>query len=643
MSNFFSAYQGLAGILDPQRVFDQDSARAAIGDAFGPDASPDVIAAGSLVAARTPAVPMRASNEKTLCLFTGRIYNLDAVTKGLGVHGECVEVALAAAYDAHGPAVLEHVSGSFVVVFWNATQRRGLVAQDQLGSRSLYYCQSGPRLVFASDVFPILRLLPRRPSPDRVAIVHLLAGRSAPVELTPYEGIRRATAAHLLELVDGRWERRRYWAPRYTPPPRRSRIEVREELWAAVSDSVQARIRDVASVGLIMSGGLDSATVAAAMAEAAKEGNSRIGAYSAVFPDLPRCDESPRIELLAEQLGLAGAEIEPRSRGVVALSLEYLRRWDLPNTGSGYLLEYPLIERAASDGVSVLLDGQGGNELFSLPYYLPADRLRHGRLISSIRLARAFPLALYPAPWKQTYAIWKLFALKGALPYSVHDAVRRSRGFERYAPNYLTPEAARLCFEVHDPWVWKQTDGPLWWAFKLDLMTRGWEQTRLTEYLRHRAAAGGMEARSPLMDLRLVELSLAIPPEMGFDARHDRPLVREALDGRIPDSVRLWREKSNLAPFYHQCAIEDLPAYRRILQAPDAEVRALVKPEIVEQLLGDPPAVGDQGWAKWLPRVWSLFLVESFLRQQSDPTFAERFLELGDVPRPAHRVHRARQ
>jgi asparagine synthase (glutamine-hydrolysing) len=638
---FFSAYEGLAGILDSNRIFDQLSAHVAVGGAFGPDAAPEVVAAGSLAVARVRGRLVRPSREGTVCLFVGRINTLDRASGQLN-QGELTEEAIAAAYDAQGSAVLENLCGSFVLVLWNETRRHGLVAQDQLGSRSLYYWRSGSRLLFASDVFPILKLLPRRPSPERVAVVHMLAGGTAPLELTQYEGIKRATGAHVLELVDGRVERRRYWAPRYVHPPRRSRVETSEELWSAVSDAVRVPLRNAEPVGLIMSGGLDSAIVAAATAKSAAESRDQLRAYSAVFPALPRCDESPRIRLLAEHLDLGGAEIEPCPRGLVAVSLEYLKRWDVPNTGSGLVLEHPLVERAAGDGVRVLLDGQGGNEVFSLPYYLPADRLRHGRVISSIRLARAFPLALYPAPWKQTYAIWKLFAFKAAFPGSIHAAIRRSRGFEHYTQKHLTPEAAKLFFDGHAPWAWRKSDGPLWWAFKVDLMTQGWEKTRLTEYLRQRAAARGMEALSPLMDLRLVELALTIPPEMEFDARHDRPLVREALHRRVPDQVRLWREKSNLAPFYHHCAIEDLPAYRRILLAADAEVRAFVKPEVVEKLLADPPRVGDRAWAMWLPRVWSLFQVETFLRHQSDPTYVDRLQESRDVRRPAGKLHRAR-
>jgi asparagine synthase (glutamine-hydrolysing) len=646
VKSFFSTYQGVAGIFDPGQMFDEERARATVGDAFGAECSPDVLWGGPMAAARTPRGSRGAVFGETICLVTGWLNDPDAIANRLGRPGESVEAAIAAGYATRGPAVLDVLSGSFVVLLWDATDRRGVIAQDQLGTRSLYYYEWGTKLVFASDVFPILRLLPRRPAPDRVAVAHLLANYAIPRARTPYDGIRRAGAGHLLEFVDGRWTQRRYWAPRYARPEPRSIEALARDLWDVVSKAVGTRTRDADLVGLIMSGGLDSATVAAAAAETAAPNGSNVRAYSAVFPELPRVDESHRIELLFKHLGLLSVPLEPRPEGIVAAGLAYLAQWELPGSGPGYAFERLLVERAAEDGVTVLLDGQGGNEVFGLSPYLPADRLRRLRLVSSLRLIRALPLAHHPAPWKKTLAMWKTFALKGALPVSVHGAIRRVRKDEHYLERFLRGDTAKLVIETYDPWEWKRAaDGPLWWAFKTHLATQVWEEAGLPEYLRHRAAVGGIEARLPLMDLDLFTFCLSIPPDAEFDARHDRPLARRALAGRVPDSVRLWREKSNLAPFYHQCAVgADLPAIRRLLQAPDSEIRAFVRPEAVDDLLREPPQVGDPGWIGWLPQVWSLLIVESFLRYHLDPGFVSRILASPDVrpprarPRPSARA-----
>jgi hypothetical protein len=208
-------------------------------------------------------------------------------------------------------------------------------------------------------------------------------------------------------------------------------------------------------------------------------------------------------------------------------------------------------------------------------------------------------------------------------------------------PEFLTGKSARILFESYDSWSWKrERRGPLWWAFKASLTTRLWEEMRLPEYLRHRAAMGGLEARPPLIDVRLVDLALSVPPEFDFNPRHDRPVMREGLKGRVPDEVRLWRKKSNLAPLFHNAVLADLGFISRVLLTDDAQVREFVRTDAVRGLLATPPRVGERGWMSWPTWVWSLVNVECWLRQQADPSFARRMLESGDLRPPASRVVR---
>jgi asparagine synthase (glutamine-hydrolysing) len=633
-----TAYPILAGVFEPGARFDGASAKAVLGRPFGHDIAADTVPAGALALARTPALGTAEHDAcRTLCMLVGGVYNLAEVAKAEGRDpAGSPEEILAAAYESRGANLLEGLSGAFVLLLWDRHEGVGLVAQDQLGSRSLYYNESGSRLHFASEVFPLLQMLPRRPPPLTVGVVSLAMNYPPPADLTHYEGVRKVTGGHYLRLAAGGWERTRYWAPRYRPPDRRGAAELGEQLWEETRRAVRARVGDGERAGIIMSGGLDSSVVAAAAASQ----DLNVRGYSAVFPENPEIDESPRVELLAKRLGLPITQVEVRPQGVVALTLEYLNRWDIPLTGPGLVLEHPLAALAADDAVTVLLDGQGGDEVFGFSPYLTADRLRHGRVLSSLRLTRSFPMGS-KRPWRHTAAVWRRFAFKGALPYFVHHAARRLHGPERYAPHFLNRESAQILFEASDPWSWKRDPGgPLWWAFKVSLTTRGWEETRLPEYLRHRAAMGGLEARPPLIDIRLVELALTIPPELDFSRHHDRPVIREGLRGRVPEKVRLWHQKSNLGPFFHDALLTELQFISRLLLADDAEVRAFVQPEAVRTLLAEPPRIGTRRWLWWSSWVWALVNVECWLQQQRDSAFAGRMLESGDVQRPASRLYR---
>ncbi|MEX0815875.1 MAG: asparagine synthase-related protein [Gaiellales bacterium] len=635
-----AVYPVLAGVFDPTATFDFDGSRAVLGGVLEREGDGDAVAAGQLAAVRTPARGRRTSDERFLCLLAGRIYNLGELAGSS--RAEDPEVVLARLWGERGDAFLGQLSGSFAFALWDREERRGVIVQDQVAARSVYYCTSGSRLFFASDIRPLLAVLPTRPAPDTVSVVHWLANSPPPGQRTMYEGIERLGPGYMLELRDGRWARRRYWEPRYRTPVRRSHGEVSEELWTVVSKAVGARLAAGGSIGIVMSGGVDSSTVATAAMEA-RNGLPAPRGYSAVFPDEPKMDESLRIQALAEGIGLPSTQMEVEPGGLVALLLEYVARWDLPLSGPGYLLEQPLLARAAADGVDALLDGQGGDEAFGHAPYLLADRIRHGRLISSIRLARRFPLVFERTPWKVSLQIWKLFGLKGAVPYGIHNAVRARRGAEHHAPKLLTGESGRLYFESDDPWAWKAVEsGPLWWRYKLSTLTKIREDVGLGEYLRHRAAMAGLEARPPLLDLDLVEFALGVPPALEFDQAADRPLIREGMRGRAPDYVRLWREKSNLGPFYHETLSgHDLEVIRDVLGAEDAEIRAFVRPEIIRDLVEQVPRVGEPGWLKWGTTLFCLFSGECWLRQQSDPSFAQRLRETADLTRPRARVHHA--
>ena len=532
------------------------------------------------------------------------------------------ERLVAAGFRHGGPAILRALRGEFVALIWDERESRGLIAQDRLGGRSVYYCSDGPRIYFASDLAVLLRLLPRQPAPDRLALTHHLLGSFPPIERTVYEGVRRLCGGHLLEL-DQSASRKRYWGPGYVEPAPVSPEELHERLWEVVRGVVRERMTSAGAVGIIMSGGVDSSTVAAAAVSERADAACTLRGYSAVFPSLPQVDESERIDSLVEAIGLPSVQLEPRPGGILHLALEYLRVWKTPLTGPGYLVEHPLLRRAAADGVAVVLDGQGGDEVFGLSPFLLADRLRRGRILSSLALARRFPGT---PSLGRSLGYWRQFGAKAALPHALYERLRRRE--DRNVPDYLSAAAGRLFQESEDRYSWKKRrTGPLWWSYKAWLLTEGREWACLPEYVRHRAAMVGIEARSPLLDHRVVELALGYPAELDFGA-FDRPNIRAALRGRVPDPVRWQRPKCSLGPFYQRGLIgADLPVVRDLLTGSKSHVRWFVRPGDIDALLGAPPSLGHDRRMHFTGRVWGLLKVESFLRQQEDAGFAERLLD----------------
>jgi asparagine synthase (glutamine-hydrolysing) len=502
--------------------------------------------------------PASAEHGSLLCFLDGQDIEATRLAKGFAERGE---------------RVLEELHGRFVVVLWDADRREGLVAVDRLASRPLFYRQSGRSLQFAGELRDLLDTLPSTPGPSADTVARWLSSGTLEPDESLYDGVDRLPGGHLLRWQGERSERARYWQPRYEPPLRVERDEAAELIRAGITAAVKART--TGRCGVLLSGGLDSTSVAAIVRRATGE----LPAYSATFPDQPEADESALIAATSAELSLPWRPTPARAEGVMAATLEHIRTWRAPPPAPTLFFQMPVIRSAAADGVTVLFDGQGGDELFGAAPYLLADRLRRGRIGSLRSLARTLP-GFGPAPeGRLVVAAIRSFGVAGAAPLWANRL--RHAHDDRY-------------------WAWKRLDGPRWWAALADQLTAGRERVLAHEYLRRKFAAGKIVGAHPYFDdIELIELMLRIPPELSFDPIYDRPLLREAVRGLIPEQVRLRVDKSRFdAPVMAALTGPDFRTIRALLGAHDARVRRYTTPEVLARAVEGPRAQRDSSWAR---------------------------------------------
>ncbi|MGH9138719.1 MAG: asparagine synthetase B family protein [Acidimicrobiales bacterium] len=521
--------------------------------------------------------------------------------------------------DPDGEHRCRRLRGDFVLLQYSPERAQGAIARDHLGGRSLVWHYDGTRLAFASEVRHLLRMLDARPAPDHTAVSHWLALSAPPANRTMYAGVHRLPAGHVLRFGASPPTVRRYWTPAYRPVRRGSVDEHVSGLRAVLAEAVRRRCSASGDTGVLLSGGLDSSTVAA-LATGLEPGRRPTRAYSATFPAHPTVDEGELIDLLGRQLGLTGTRVAVRSGSVLAGAVGYIEHWQVPPLSPNLFFWLPLLHRARADGVAALLDGEGGDELFGLSPYLMADRLRRGRVAAARRLARTVPGG---GPHVDGAALWRLlreFGVKGAAPAWLHDSVRRWRGADRYTPAWLRPHVQRAFAESDLATEWKRLPGPRWWAYLVTATAQGLAPAAAYDHIRRRAALAGLEARHPLVDVDVIDFALGLPPDLAYDTRHSRPVLREAMDGLLPDEVRLRPTKSSFDAIFHEALTgDDLPVARALLRPGEAEVGAYVDLELVEnRLLANPPPPG--GRMEWAIHLWRLLTAECWLRAQSHPT-----------------------
>jgi asparagine synthase (glutamine-hydrolysing) len=604
--------RAFAAIYDPSSRDPQGDRRrvvAGLGDADGD------IASGSLVLAwRGGAAPYepRGDDEpgerRPLVFLDGTLY--ESVRAERGGHGP--GAILSARFAREGTSLFASLRGDFVVVVHEADRDELTVARDHMGGRGLFWHASGDRVCVASEVRYLLALLPTVPEPDVVALAHVLGPSGQPVDRSVYADVHRLPGGQVLRCHQGGQSLARYWELRYRRPEPLSRAEHVAGLRDVLATAVRRRCFGP-QTGIMLSGGLDSATVAG-LASRMATARRPCRAYSATFPDHPTVDEGGLIRRLCETLGLAGTRILVHRGSVAAGALEYIEHWRLPPPSPNLFFWLPLLRRAAADGIDGLVDGEGGDELFGLSAYLVADLVRRGRFRSAREAVRNFPGGGPHITRAASKPFLVRFGLKGAAPAWLEAAVRRRRGGATYTPPWLRPAMVEAFMDGDTSADWKRLPGPRWWASLVDIVTRGSGAAMTYDHVRRRAALCGIEQRHPLVDVDVIEYMLAVPPELSYDTRFSRPLIREAMAGCLPDEVRLRPTKSTFDAVFHQAvAGPDLGVARRLLRPGHALVEAYVDLGVVARELLDDPPPPDQR-LEWSQFVWRLVTAELWLR-----------------------------
>jgi asparagine synthase (glutamine-hydrolysing) len=560
------------------------------------------------------------------CLLDGEVHTLAEIAGEAGISASHAEGVLQAGWERLGAdRLLTLLRGAFALLLWEPDARTVLAVRDHVGERGLVWAATQGATLIAGEPVELLGALARTPAPDESALAHWLAVDGMPEDRTLFEGIRRLAPGHALEISRRGSRAYRYWQP--PAPLGRPRVdagEAAERVRVALATAIRRRADE--RTGVLLSGGLDSSAVAG-VAAGGLAGPAPRGAYSAVFPSHPQADEAALINLTAERLELALVTATVTGGSVVGGALEYLERWLLPPATPNLFFWLPLMRRAAEDGISTLLDGQGGDELFGLSPFLLADRLRRGDLLGAIRLVGRVPGGLLRPPPRDVARWLYRYGLKGMLPPGLARLRRRLIGREHGGPSWLAPGPAGALRSAPAPGEWKQAGQPRWWSHLVSEIVDGPGPNLAFDDLRRRDALAAVSSTHPLADVDLVELVISLPPELAYNPHHSRPLLRAATQGLIPDRVRLRASKSSFdTPFHDALAGPDLPVIRRLLDDPNARLGAYVDlAEVRRALLDTVPTGGArQQWALYL---WRLVGAELWLRTLADRSFPRRLAD----------------
>jgi asparagine synthase (glutamine-hydrolysing) len=421
-----------------------------------------------------------------------------------------------------GEQALDRINGMFAFAIWHSARRELHLCSDPFGEKPVYWCFDGERLAFASDI----RALPGDRAPrDSVLGPFLARGLMPPIDESFFAGVHRLPGAHRLRFKDGRVDVRRYWTPREVAVPAAYSDAV-AALRELLVDSIRLRLRSDVPVGTSLSGGVDSSAVVALAGSLAEDAKRH--AFTASFPGYER-DEWRFAAQVATSAGVISHHRVTPEIDELADDLDALVRDQEEPFGSLSIYAQWRVNRAAREaGVTVLLDGQGGDELFGGYDGITGWAVR-------ARGPRATARALL-GPHRN-----EVLTSFGAERLPAAAAHRHRRGL---ASPYAAQEVIEAAVRVPAPRI----DGrsPL----RRELLRQSFHTSlpQLLRYADRDSMAHSREVRLPLLDRRIAEFALSAPPEFLVGGGVRKRILRDAVRDVVPDAVLARRDKIGFEP-----------------------------------------------------------------------------------------------
>lgn len=451
--------------------------------------------------------PLQNEDGLLRLVCNGEIFNHRELRRGLTTHrfqsdSDC-EVILHL-YEKYGDECVGYLKGQFAFVLWDRERRRLLVARDRFGICPLYFLQSEQRWFFASEIKALLRYLPTLPEPDIVGIAETVCLYGPTPPRTVFCAISQLPPAHTL-VVEASSNTVRvfpYWQLVFTRRKNRTngqqKAQTREGLQHQLCQAVRRRRHGRYALGVYTSGGLDSSSVAALLADEQKNTSS----FSIRFSD-STYDESRYQSILADSLGLNTHSVLIGDEHILRYLGETVWHAETPLTRTAPVPMYVLSRFVREHKYKTVLSGEGADEL----------------------------LAGYPVFQKRQPSVIAKFN-RVQLALSLLLGYRRLRATIENTLIGLTGGKNEEHFEI---------------AQRVEV------STKLSRYLLsaqgdRMAMAHGVEVRYPFLDEDFVTFACSLPESMLLSHGEGKMVLREAMKGKLPPSLIDRPKKGYLAP-----------------------------------------------------------------------------------------------
>jgi asparagine synthase (glutamine-hydrolysing) len=525
-------------------------------------------------------------------VFNGEIYNFPKLREELLGRGHHFSThsdteVIVHLYEDMGADCVTKLRGMFAFALYDERRQSLLIARDRLGKKPLHYARQGNRLLFGSEIKAILAVAPELAEVNPEGLLQYFYFGYIPDPLTSFQKIHKLPPGHLLEWTNGEIKIRQYWnVPRYGTHAPMTEEDCLEELERRLQEAVRIRLISDVPLGALLSGGVDSSIIVALMARVSSR---PVKTFSIGFR-AEQFNEAEYARLVAERFGTDHHELilDPN----LEETLTFLSRMMEEPFGDSSMLPTYYVSRMAREWVTVVLSGDGGDELFAgYDRYLTAMQRRKfdglpqwlGQLYRD-QVHDHVPAAMYGKnlAWNATLSPLDRY-LDGI---SFFPALHRER-------NLFTPEFLENARRLPDPlrtWRHYYNEAPaedtLSRLMYLDMKT--YLTADILAKVDRMSMATSLEVRVPMLDHEFVEWVAALPVDWKF-RNGTRKYILKKLAERlgIPSELLHRRKQGFQLPLVEWMRSEMKDQFLRVLLEPKTLQRGYFKPSAVRALVDE--------------------------------------------------------
>lgn len=584
--------------------------------------------------------PMANEDRTIWVAYNGEIYNFQQLRQEIIADGHqlCSHTdteILPHLYEKYGPDFVKRLNGIFAFALWDAKDERLWIYRDRMGVKPLYYTRVGSKLFFASEIKALLACPEVEARIDLATLPDFLSLLYVPGPNTMFQGIYKLPPGHRLCWKEGEISVEPYWNLRFQSESARPEKELAEELHHLLLDATKRQLISDVPVGFFLSGGLDSSAL---LACAAQTGMAEMRCYSIAFrKEHAALEQSAEDSHFARQVaGHFGANFQEMlvDPDVASLLPKIIWHLDEPVADHAAIATY-LICNAAKPEVTVLLSGQGSDEIFGGYRVHHAHRLsRHlARLPRGVRNAFAGTLSSLqkrgvriPFAHPGLVLAFCRFSQKMQKASDLADPDRyaflRSYFDQEGLSRLLSPDVRRAGATEFAPGLLKyfeecKDEDSLNQLLYVDCKTF-LPDFNLT-YTDKMSMACSIEARVPFLDNEVVDFSLRLPPELKIKGFTQKYLLRRAFNNVLPPGVLKRRKAGFGLPVRSWLRHELRDMVHDLLSESRVRQRGLLNPAEVARMIQN----NESGQQDYTLQLWALLTLELWQEAFLDsPSFA---------------------